>query len=117
MTGATVAAAIRDHERKQAPPASGEALPAIPARRERGPKRPCVVCGRGCPYTVVDVCSARCEAKLRGLEPDESKVEQPNSVEAPRLCHWCGSDQPYIEGDDVHPGYDGPPVCPECKGS
>jgi len=106
MTGAAVAAAIRNHEKI--------------AKPKRRPKRPCVVCGRGCPYTVVDVCSPRCDAIHRGLEPAQAKDEpgsSPNSVERPVLCHWCGSAEPYIEGDDVHPGYHGPPCCPECKGT
>lgn len=31
-------------------------------------------------------------------------------------CGYCGSTQPLIEGDEVHPGYDGYPCCPDCKG-
>lgn len=31
-------------------------------------------------------------------------------------CSYCGCTDPLIEGDDVHPGYDGWPCCPQCKG-
>jgi len=67
-------------------------------------KRRCV-CGRFIPYEGAQFCSARCWR--RSL----------NSVEEPTPCHWCGSTEPYIEGDEVHPGYQGPPCCPQCKGT
>ena len=31
-------------------------------------------------------------------------------------CPYCGCTDSFIEGDDVHQGYDGYPCCPECKG-
>lgn len=32
------------------------------------------------------------------------------------VCVFCGSTKPYRSGDDVHEGYDGYPVCPDCGG-
>lgn len=43
------------------------------------------------------------------LEKFLAKVEQ-------ETCHYCGSVEAPISGEDVHPGYDGYPICPSCKG-
>lgn len=43
------------------------------------------------------------------------EVKRTNRARGVTGCSFCGSKDPLISGDDVHPGYDGYPVCPNCK--
>jgi hypothetical protein len=70
--------------------------------RHTDPGRRCK-CGRYIPYQGAEFCSPRCWA-----------ISLRHTAEP---CRWCGCCEPYISGDEVHPGYSGPPCCPDCKGT
>lgn len=43
------------------------------------------------------------------------EAKQQNRFRGITPCGACGCMEAPIEGNDVHPGYDGYPVCPSCK--
>lgn len=43
------------------------------------------------------------------------EAKQQNRYRGVTPCGHCGCTDAPISGNDVHPGYDGYPVCPNCK--
>ena len=56
------------------------------------------------------------KANVAGSIPVRPTIKSKKLKPEVEKCPWCGSTSPYIEGEEVHSGYTGYPICPECRG-